>query len=324
MSRSAIAILIIALTMAGCHSTGGQNSAGSHNTQSTKAKGRTPDAARPVAMLEGEPVSLGDIGPALLEASGGTILSEWVLGRAIDKSLSQQGLKISKQALDAEIDILRSSLSSHADQGQKLLDQIRRRRGLGAYRFDRMLRRNAGLRMLIRDKVQVNDPALRQAYDMEYGPRYETRLIVVETLAKASDLVAQAKAGKSFADLAVQHSTDPSRKQGGLLSPMSPADMTYPKAVRSAVAKLKVGQVSAPIGLENGFALLRLERKIDAKSIKFDDVKDELSERVRRRLEQIHMQRLARQMLTQADIIVLDRQLKAGWDQARKSMLQEK
>ena len=105
---------------------------------------------------------------------------------------------------------------------------------------------------------------------------------------------------------------------------MSLVDVSYPKAIRLAVAKLKVGQISAPIALENGFALLRLERKIDAKPVKLDDVKDELSERVTRRLEQIHMARLTRQLLAQADVIILDRQLKAEWDQARKSILQEK
>jgi foldase protein PrsA len=322
MLRTSFAILLIILPLVGCYSDSGQNLNGQTKGKFNRARASTPDAARPVALLNGKPVHLTDLAPGLTEAAGGLILSEWVLAGAIEKGLSKQGLSINQDHLDLELDILRLTLATDPDQAQKLLNQVVKSRGLGSYRFEQMLRRNAGLRLLIHKQVKVTPAALKQTYDMEYGPRYQLRLIVVSTLLEASDLVRKAKAGQSFSDLATQYSIDPSLKQGGLLSAMSGADVTYPKSIRDMMTKLKVGQISGAIALEKGFAILRLEQKIEAKPVEFDDVKDELSERVRRRLEQIHMQRLARQLLAQADLQVLDRQLKASWDQSREKMLQ--
>jgi parvulin-like peptidyl-prolyl isomerase len=182
------------------------------------------------------------------------------------------------------------------------------------------LRRNAGLRLLVQASVKVGDEQLQHAFFLRYGARYETRLIVVKTLREATSVVGALKKGESFIDLATERSTDISRNQGGLLPPISPADQNYPQAVRAAVVKLKPGQISDPIALENGFAVLRLERKKEARNVQFDDVKEELRPLVRRRTERVHMQQLARELLTASDLVVLDRGLRGSWDQYRKTM----
>ena len=48
-----------------------------------------------------------------------------------------------------------------------------------------MLWRNAALRTLVQDQVEVPDALVRKAYNFQFGPRYHVRLILVEALAEA-------------------------------------------------------------------------------------------------------------------------------------------
>ena len=182
-----------------------------------------------------------------------------------------------------------------------------------------LLTRNAGLRLLVQDDVEISDAAIDQAYWFEYGPRYEARLIVTDSFQEAAGLVRRARQGESFIDLAIAHSKDLSRAQGGLIGPISPVDPTYPQVVRTTLQLLVPGEVADPVALEEGFAVLRLERKIEGQDVELDDVKDVLARRVRRRVERMLMQRLARTMLGEADVIVLDPGLHNSWKRHHKT-----
>ena len=182
-------------------------------------------------------------------------------------------------------------------------------------RFGRLLARNAALRLLIQEQVQVTDVALQQAHSLRYGSRYEARLIVVDSLAAAAKLVHEANAGRSFVELVMEHSADSSRANGGLIGPISLADPSYPKAIRQTLARLKPGDVSQSVALERGFAILKLERKSEAQQVPFDDVKKALTDQVRRQAERLLMERLARTLLDEAKLVVRDPALRTSWDQ---------
>jgi parvulin-like peptidyl-prolyl isomerase len=272
------------------------------------------------AYVRGEAVTWSQLQEPLAEAAGGQVLAEWVLDRALARRLAERGLKVDDQAIAFERQMLLEGLSENADEAARLLRELRDNRGLGPRRFDQLLARNASMRLLVRDEVPVSDDAVREAFDLAYGPRYETRVIVVASAAEAARIARQAREGASFIDLALQHSTDASRAQGGLLPPISLADVTYPDAFRTVLRSLEPGQVSSPIALGNGFALLKLERKTQAADVKLDDVQEVLRQRVRRRDEALAMQRLARTLLEESDPVILNPTLQAGWQQQRRRL----
>lgn len=250
----------------------------------------------------------------MVEASGGAVLEEIVLDLGLTERLARAGIQLTQAQIDAERQLLLDTLSDDPQRAAQLLGELRQRRGLGEDRFGQLLRRNAGLRALTQEGLEVGEAAVRQAYELEYGPRYEVRIVVTDSLQAAADVVRRAREGESFIDLAIARSLDPSRAQGGLLDPISPVDATYPQAIRSVVATLAPAQVSDPIALEQGFAVLKLERKIEAQPIEYSEVKDRLSQRVRRQMERVRMQQLARTILTQADVVVFDGALQKQWN----------
>ncbi|MBI1337250.1 MAG: hypothetical protein GC164_09850 [Phycisphaera sp.] len=298
-----------------------QNRATSENLNQDSARPQS-DLNKPIAFIDGQPVQWGDISNALLEAQGAQVLGELVLEQRLNALMARRGLKTDDQAIDHEQSYLLESLSDNADQAQRLLNELRDRRGLGKERYQRFLRNRAMMRALVRDDAVVTDTAIRQAYELRFGPLYEVRIIVTPNLSAAADAVRRARAGETFSDLAVAVSTDSSRSQGGLLSPLSLEDPTYPKVVRDVIRALSPGQVSDPVSLESGYAVVKLERKIERKQPPFDDVKDELALSVRRNVEDLLMQQLARSELTQAQVVPMNPALAKGW-KSQKVSIQE-
>ena len=274
----------------------------------------------PLAYLNGYAVRRSDIDDLLIEAAGGRVFAEYVLNRMVRRELVRQGLELTAENIAREKEMFLRLLDDDLQVAAKLMTIQRDQQG--PQRFDGFIVRQAGLRLLVQDEVEVSQAAVRQGYEFTYGPRYEIRLIVVGTLANAADVVKRVGGGEKFMDVAIEMSTDPSRAQGGLISPMSLVDPTYPVSFREAVEGLKVGQMSNPVLVDGGYAVVMLEQVLPAQDIKFEDVKAEMAAAARRRSEQIQIQRRARMMFSEIDLQIHDAGLRRSWEQQLESVLQ--
>lgn len=123
-----------------------------------------------------------------------------------------------------------------------------------------------------------------------------------------------------FIDLAIQRSTDPSGDRGGLLDPISPADPTYPPALREAISRMTPGEVAGPMAIDGGadapggFALLLLEERLPPEPVSLDEVRDAIHRELQLRQERILMGELAERLLDSAEIRPLDPGLKWSWE----------
>ncbi len=277
---------------------------------------------RPIAYLDGKLVTQDQLYRQIVQAHGGEALAEILLDRAVKARLKQEGIELTPADIDAERDKLLTSMEPDPDQAARLLREMRDQRGLDEAKFTSLLKRNAGLRSLVRDQVTINDAAITQAYQLRYGTRYEVRLIITKKLDAITQARRQVISGAPFTDLAIALSTDSSARQGGLLSPISPADPTYPKVIRDALPKLKLTdattRLSQVIAMPEGYALLWLEAiKVPMDRPSLDEVRVQLTESVRDELERIRMRQLARTLIEQADVVVLDPALDKAWRRQR-------
>ncbi len=285
---------------------------------SAKAEPKAPGAGSGVvAVVGGQPVRMSDLQPLLVEAAGAQVLSDQVIDLRLKAELAGQNITVSEEETQREKQRMLERLSEDRDQAVRLLELQRQRRGLGPQRFARLLWRNAALRKLVAGQVQVNEALVRQAYEQRFAEQSECRLILVETLNDVSRVKGRLNAGESFEKLAREVSRDSSRIQGGLIPPVSPADAGYPAAVREVAVRLKAGEISDPIVLDQGFAILRCERKITPQRVPFEQISTELEARVRSDLEQVLIQRRLRVLLSEADVTVLDAQLDEDYKRAR-------
>ncbi len=279
--------------------------------------------ARPVALIDARPVTWGELRESLTEAAGAQALREVILERGLGTLLADRGIAISEDAIAAERTLFITSLDADPNVALRLLDELRKRQGLGATRFRKLLWQNAALRALVADRVQVTDDAVQRMFDLVHGPKRQARLIMVPNLAEAERVLARVEIGEAFSDIAVEVSTDASAARGGLLEPISRNDETYPAAVREALWQLELvpadspgsspGNVSNPILLDTGYAIVKLERKFAADDVQLADVRAEMERLVKINQERTLMDQLARTILRGANVTVIDAALSDSW-----------
>jgi parvulin-like peptidyl-prolyl isomerase len=288
------------------------------------SRGRV-STSRTLASLRARAVTWQDLGPSLLELAGGKALAEHLIDEELRDRLRSRNLSVDPAQLRSERNLFTEAVSTDPQEAARLMTAVQREQRLGEHRLRKLMWRNAALRMLVQDQVEVPDAVIRKAYDYEYGTSCRVRLIVVDSLDKASRVIQRAKAGESFSDLAVRHSTDPSRAQGGLLDPIRPGDTSWPAAVRNAVAGKNEGAITDPVVLPSGYGIMKIEQLLAGQDVAYEAVKDALHERARRGVERMQMHRLAREILAEADsvLIISDPALRKSWLRQRKLMLGE-
>ena len=270
--------------------------------------------ARPAALVNGRIVDWGELKPRLNEAAGADVLAKVILDRMLARELDDAGILITAEDVDAERALFYDTLSDDPDVAARLARQVRARQGLGPSRLSKLLERNAALRALVRDRVEINDEAVRRMYDVVHGPRRQARLIIAPALNDAQAAINRVNAGELFADVAVEVSTDTSAARGGLLEPISRADASYPQVMREALWALVPGELSRPVFLNDRYAVLSLVRVVDGDGADFYAVRPDLERLVRLNQERILMDNLARRLLTEASVTIIDDEIKWSWD----------
>jgi parvulin-like peptidyl-prolyl isomerase len=96
---------------------------------------------------------------------------------------------------------------------------------------------------------------------------------------KAKDLAARARKGEKFGELARDNSDDPeTQKNYGELPPFKPGDLR--KEIAEVVGKQRKGFVTDPIKVPNGFLVLRVEERYEAGQASYEEVENEIHERI--------------------------------------------
>ena len=141
----------------------------------------------------------------------------------------------------------------------------------------------------VKSKIQVGEREIREYYDANSAafseePTYRARHIFLKVdkkasndeikkiMAKAADVMAEAKNNSDFAALATKYSDDPgAAKDGGDLGTFKKGDML--PEIESAVITMKPGDVSDLVTTPAGFHIIKLEEKSAGKLKPFETVK---------------------------------------------------
>lgn len=141
--------------------------------------------------------------------------------------------------------------------------------------------------------ITVSDADVKKYYDehkdeMKQPESIKIRDILVNTEADANKAIADLKAGKDFAQEAKEKSVDPkSKDNGGLYVDQQGGiefwtkgqglDRNFGKEVEDAAFALKKGAISQVVKGQNGFYIIKLEDKKEAKQLGLDEVKSSLT-----------------------------------------------
>jgi peptidyl-prolyl cis-trans isomerase D len=104
--------------------------------------------------------------------------------------------------------------------------------------------------------------------------------IVEEKLKKAEEILAKAKAGEDFAELAKEYSEGATRETGGLLGEFKKGDMVAPFS--EAAFSMAAGDISEPVRTQFGWHLIKVEKVNEASVKPLEEVSDQIREKLKK------------------------------------------
>lgn len=186
-----------------------------------------------------------------------------------------------------------------------MLDQLIRQTAVAASGTETALvraqvelqRRNALATAAVTDiaEAELSDEELQAAYDKMFADAGETKEfnaahILVETEEEAKEIKTELDGGADFGEMAEKHSTGPSGPNKGDLGWFAADQMVAPFS--EAVSGMEKGAVSEPVKTEFGWHLIKLNDTRMREAPKLDEVRDQLSQMIRRDKVEAEIERL--------------------------------
>lgn len=234
-----------------------------------------------VALVNGEQLTRQDLARECVRRYGKEVLESMVNKHLILQACQQQGITITQQDVEDEIDRIARKFNLAKDRWLQLL-QDERNVSPAEYRRE-IIWPTLALRTLSADRIQVSEAEIQKAFESEYGPAVRARLISVSSRKKAEDLHKKAMANPAeFNNLAKDGSEDASASVMGLIPPIRKhlGDANMERIAFS----LKPGQISPIIPVADMHVILKCEEQVEATYLggeRLKQVRVQLTDRIR-------------------------------------------
>jgi peptidyl-prolyl cis-trans isomerase C len=233
------------------------------------------------------------------EAASGVIAT--VNGKAIPKSRADAMLAAQVAQGQADTEDLRKAIREELIR-REVLAQEAQKKGLDKKpeiigQMD-LARQGVLLNAYMGEYVRshpVSDEALKKEYETirsQLGDKeYKARHILVDKEDDAKAIIDKLNKGEKFEDLAKQSKDPGSKERGGDLGWAAPT--SYVKPFSDALVALQKGKyTTAPVKSDFGYHVILLEDSRDLKAPGFDEVKQQLSQRLQQQIIEKHIAEL--------------------------------
>lgn len=263
-------------------------------------------AVGPVATVDGEAITEGHFNREsykMQKVTGGRIPPEYatiyvqkLVEQIVEKTLlgrevEADGIEVPKDLVDAELQQMRESsprvFEMITGDGKMTMEELREE-----------VRQQLAIRLLLKKRygLEVSEEEIARYYD-ENADRYEQEeqvsarhiLFKLDSEASPDEIEAARKRAEEvmllakqpdedFGELAKQYSEGPSAPKGGDLGYFPAKRMVEPFS--KAAFALQIGEVSEPVKTQFGWHLIKVEGKKPARTVPFEEVKDQIREQL--------------------------------------------
>lgn len=250
------------------------------------------------------------------------------LDRLVEKKLVEQkvrelNIKVSEEEVRQAIEDVKKQnnmpnqealVSALANQGLSF-DQYRNQ-------LQEQIEKLKLISMEVRAKIHVSDTEMHEYYNANSSKYTEDETFrarhiffktsekapadeIKRTMTTALMVLAEARSGKDFAELAKSYSEDPAaRKDGGDLGTFKKADMQT--ELGNAILTMKPGDVSELVYTPAGFHIIKLEERISGKLKPFEGLKNEIEEAIYRKKSEERYSQWAKDLRAKASVELKD------------------
>ncbi|MEI6240350.1 MAG: peptidylprolyl isomerase [Planctomycetia bacterium] len=243
------------------------------------ASAATPAPDKLMAMVNGVEIGERALAAECLARHGAGVAETLVNKAIIDQACRRQGVTITQQDVDAEIDAMSRRFNVPRD---KWIELIQQERGVSPKQYaEEIVWPMLALRRLAHATIEPSPDEVRQAFENQFGSTVKARIIVVKSRQEAEHLRAKAVAAPDeFGALARQHSVDVgSASANGWVQPIR--RHSGEPVFEAIVFGLAPGEISPVAQVADQFILVKCEGHLPAADVKLDDVRPRLAEELR-------------------------------------------
>ncbi|MCA9264637.1 MAG: peptidylprolyl isomerase [Planctomycetales bacterium] len=284
----------------------GQASAQPQARPTNRAASRQPTTARstapksndtvPVAVVNSEKISRRELANECLRRFGTTILESEVNKYLIRQACRDRQVQITEQEVDAEVERVAAGLRLTVD---KFYGVIEDERNIDRQQYRRdIVWPMLALRRLAAGQLEVSQEEIAKAYETEFGPRVQVRMIAVSDVNKAKQIHVRLSQNPSdFERLAKEHSEDPnSAAASGMIPPVR--RYVGDPVVEKTVFALKPDEVSPIVHVADQYLIFRCDRHIPATRVSVEE-KGRVAEDLKQRISDVKLRDAASQLFQQ-------------------------
>jgi foldase protein PrsA len=258
-----------------------------------------------VARVDDITITMGQLQGPLVESYGLNVLLNLVQLELAKQVAANAKVSVTEADLERERKLTLDRMFRDAPSADHdaLFEQFLQQQRSSRAEFDVVMRTNAHLRKVAEPLLEgkISEENLKEAFGAMYGEKVQVRHIQSSNLQEIQDARRRVEAGESFARVAQEVSRNPrTAALGGLLPEFSRGTTDLPDALKEAAFALKAGELSDPVEAKGAYHLLMLERRIEPKLSKFEDVKDSIREDLTERAVQETVKQLRAEIVKQA------------------------
>lgn len=228
-----------------------------------------------VATIGNETISRQDWLNEMEERYGQVVLKDLIDQKVIEQLADKYKIKITDQAIEHELRLIQTMYGTN--------DQVK---GSDEEKWKEQIRYSLLLEELLTKDAIVTEQEMKDYFNenknlFDVPTSYHLSHILVKTKDEATETVKELEDGSSFSALAMERSIEEfSANQGGDIGFISEDDDQYPTEYLDYAKKLDQGEWSKPIKVENGYAIILLQKKLEGKKYSFDQVKGQIRRQI--------------------------------------------
>lgn len=241
-----------------------------------------------VATVNGEEISREKLANTLIDIYGNEGLERLIRRTLVKQEAKKRGIKVNEEEIAKRVELhIDAQIQQQMDKGglkdkQDLIRELEKA-GMTEEQYRNNIRKMFKLtngqieaellsEEIIKKTINISDDELHAAYEEQLGEKILARQIVYRTQREAEKSLEMIKSGADFEALAKKESIDRnSAARGGRMIPFGPNG-----TLGKSVSNLKSGELSEIIKTDNGYHIIKLEKRIPKSTKKFSEVKDDL------------------------------------------------
>lgn len=231
-----------------------------------------------VATVEGEKITKDELYDMLVKAHGQEAIEALIEEKVIKLEVKKEKIKVPDKEVDAELEKYIEETG-----GKETFNALLEQNDMNEKEFKETIVDYLSLRKLIEPRIEVTDDEVKEYFEehkeqLGEAEQVEASHILVEDEKTAKEVAEKIKAGEDFAKLAEEYSTDGSASNGGKLGFFGKGQMV--PEFEEAAFSMEIDEISDPVQTTDGFHIIHVTDKKEAKEANFEDQKDELKEQL--------------------------------------------